>query len=80
MTIKVIVRVIDMQDLEYIIDLDHYKDLTHYDLYIQELMVDAIVSGEFDATPENIDEKIGRMLRFVEAFEEENLAVLGELR
>ena len=70
------VRIVDMQDLEHIDNLDYYKDLTHYAPYIQELILDAIVSGEFDATVDNIDDKIAGMYEIVDQFSKEYMEIL----
>lgn len=66
------VRIVDMQDLEHITNLDNYKDLTHYNTYIQEIIVDAIKSKEFDATIKNIDQKINSMNILIDDFIKNN--------
>lgn len=70
------VRIVDMQDLDLITDLDHYMDLTHFDPEIQEMIVDAIGSGDFDVTVESMDTKIKRLNELVERFKKENPEII----
>jgi len=42
------IRIIDMQDCCEIIDLDNYRDATHYNPVIQELIIDKIVDGRLN--------------------------------
>ena len=53
-------RLVDMTAAEVITELEHYSDTSHFDLYVQNKIVDAIKSGEYDATSQSLAE--GRQL------------------
>jgi hypothetical protein len=66
------IRIIDMQDCCEIIDLDNYRDATHYNPVIQESIIDKIVDGSCDVKEENMDMKIEKLEMLIQEFEEAN--------
>lgn len=63
------IRIIDMQDCCEIIDLDNYRDATHYNPVIQESIIDKIVDGSCDVKEENMDVKIEELEILIQEFE-----------
>lgn len=72
------VRVVDVQDLSLSYELDHYKDTTHYDTVIQEIIVDVIVNGKYDLNDDNICKKQQRLRDMVSEFKRENTELFSE--
>ena len=66
------VRIIDMHAIDGIADLNHYKDITHYDMILQEQIVDRIKDETNDLNMENIEESIQKLNSILEQFKEEN--------
>ncbi|WP_343250797.1 hypothetical protein [Diplocloster hominis] len=65
------VRMIDMQEIPEITDLDHYMDLVHFDPEIQEMIVDAIQSRSCDITAADVNERITATIDMARAFVKE---------
>ena len=66
------VRIIDMHAIDGIADLNHYKDITHYDMILQEQIVDRIKDETNDLNMEDIEESIQKLNSILEQFKEEN--------
>ena len=66
------VRIIDMHAIDGIADLNHYKDITHYDMILQEQIVDRIKDETNDLNMENIEGSIQKLNSILEQFKEEN--------
>ena len=66
------IRIIDMQTLDEIVDLNHYKDITHYDMVIQEKIVDSIKKADKDLTTENVNESVLKLKELKNEFKENN--------
>jgi hypothetical protein len=63
------VKVFDFQDISDItLNLDNYKDWTHYSPEISKLIIDAISRDECLVTADNIEEKISRLERQARGF------------
>lgn len=60
------IRIVDMQNIEEISDLNNYKDTTHFNLKVQEKFLDAIVSRGMDIQfvdfEIKIDQRISELL------------------
>lgn len=65
-------RVYDFQSEEFILDLAHYRDMTHYDPGINDWMVHEFASEECVVTPQNSDECRKRLDENTQRFREEN--------
>ena len=59
------VRVVDMQYIDEITDLNYYKDLSHFNTDIQELIVDCIRDRSKDVSERNLEDHINRLLDLV---------------
>ncbi|GHV55541.1 hypothetical protein FACS1894216_18200 [Synergistales bacterium] len=66
------VRIVDMQDIPEITDLDHYKDITHYDTYIQGIYAESIKDGRLDVTQETFPQRKARLENLIKRFAEDN--------
>lgn len=66
------VRLIDMQVVDEITDLDHYKDITHYDMYLQERIVDIIKDGSKDINLSNYEDFFEKMEKLLLQFKNDN--------
>lgn len=62
------IKIINAQTMPEIKDLDHYRDTTHYDLGIQEKIVDLIEKGVSQLTMENVKAKQETIRVFIEEF------------
>lgn len=68
------VTVYDFQHANFIIDLDNYKDTTHYTPRINDWMVESFAEDEYVVTEENSDEFQERLRENVDAFRERYVA------
>ena len=68
------VTVYDFQHANFIIDLDNYKDTTHYTPRINDWMVESFAEDEYVVTEENSDEFQERLRDNVDAFRERYVA------
>ncbi|EAJ5682006.1 hypothetical protein BXA13_06775 [Campylobacter lari] len=50
------VKIYGFDDLDYADDIANYKDLTHYNIDMNEMQLDAIKNQTNILTPENMDE------------------------
>jgi len=72
------VRVVDLQAIDEIADLDHYKDSTHYDTFIQAKLAKAIVTGAFDADGDSLKRRQGKLKELIYQFVSDNAGWLTE--
>lgn len=72
-------EVVDFQSMEYIADLDNYRDISHYSGEITEFMTEDFADGSNRInTVEEIRSSIAKQSSIIEDFAEENKAILGE--
>ncbi|MGL5440023.1 MAG: hypothetical protein ACRDA4_06475 [Filifactoraceae bacterium] len=67
------VRIVDMQSSEVIIDMNNYKDYTHFSLRVQELYADAIMDGSKDINLSSYLEGEKRLESLLNIFVRDNL-------
>jgi len=67
------VRVVNAQTIDEITDLNHYRDTTHYDLAVQEKIVDLIRDGNDDLTLDTLVIKQQSLRLKIAEFEEKYL-------
>lgn len=66
------VRIVDMHTINEITDLNHYKDITHYDMVLQEMIVDVIKDKSRDLNLSNIDDANKNLIELLEEFKRDN--------
>lgn len=66
------IKIYDFQSAEFIVDLDNYKDFTHYSPEINEWMVDCFSKGTYTVNSTNIDHNILVLNAITDEFSEEN--------
>lgn len=66
------VRIVDLQSIEEISDLDFYKDTTHFNLDIQEKYAQALISDDYDIDASDILDKRLQLSSLVNQFSNEN--------
>ena len=66
------VRVTDCFTMDEVTNLNCYRDNTHYNLEVQEKIVDVIANGENYLTPENIDRHQQKLSGIIESYSQEN--------
>ena len=62
------VRVVDAQDMSEIVELNHYKDNTHYDLFIQAKLAEAMITGEMDVGINSFETKRKKLAGLILSF------------
>jgi hypothetical protein len=63
------VKVFDFQDIDDItLNLDSYKDWTHYSPEVNKFITDAMSRNEYLVTDDNVEEKISRLQDQVRGF------------
>lgn len=65
-------RVADIQVVDEIADLDHYKDTTHYDTNIQAILARVMLSGEADLDADSSERQRNRLDDLVTRFAQDN--------
>lgn len=67
------IKIYGFDDLGYADEIANYKDLTHYNIDMNSMQIDAIANGTQILTPENIDEYLNIMENKIKSY---NLAIL----
>ena len=63
------VKIYGFDDLTYADKISNYKDLTHYNVDMNSMQLDAIASGTHILTPQNIDEYLATMEAKIKAYD-----------
>ncbi|WP_455542982.1 hypothetical protein [Intestinibacter sp.] len=66
------VRLVNTQTLPEVEDLNNYRDITHFNLEIQEKIVDLMKDKKNDLTVDNIEQKQTKIRNMVEEFKKDN--------
>lgn len=62
-------KIYAFDDLNYADEIANYKDLTHYNVDMNSMQIDAIANGTHILTPENIDEYLQTMENKIKAYD-----------
>ena len=62
----------DFQDYEGIIDLNNYKDTTHYKPELNDMMINHIYNNKCVVNSSNIDERLKNLDELIEKFKHNN--------
>ena len=54
------IHIFGFEDMDFLDDIANYKDMTHYHQRFDTIFLDAIVSGEHELTPENVEDYLKR--------------------
>ncbi len=63
------VKIYGFDDLPYADDIANYKDLTHYNVDMNSMQLDAIASGTHILTPQNIEDYLATMEAKIKAYD-----------
>ena len=66
------VTIFDFQDFDEIVDLDNYKDTTHYKPELNDMIIENIYRNKSTINSNNVDEKIYKLDTLINNFKIEN--------
>ncbi|MDQ0063195.1 hypothetical protein [Paenibacillus harenae] len=72
------VVVYDYQDYEGIVDLNHYKDTTHYIPAFNDMMIKSLSDSTYRINEDNVDQRINQLKDRITAFKTNEAAWLNE--